>query len=49
MPASAVRQPAIRRTTQMLMWMPRSSVEIPAEPMWTFTCWKWPDASQPAV
>ena len=33
----------------MLRWMPRVSVEIPTEPRWSFTCWKWPDASHPAV
>ena len=27
----------------------RSSRETPAEPKWKFTCWKWPDANQPAT
>ena len=49
MPAIPVMHPAISSTTHMLRWMPRSSGLTPAEPMWIFTCWKWPDASQPAV
>ncbi len=33
----------------MLMWMPRRSGTTPDEKTCTFTCWKWPEASQPAV
>ncbi len=29
--------------------MPVTSAAIPEEPRWKLTCWKCPDASQPAV
>ena len=36
-------------TSQIEMWIPRASRLMPTEPKWKFTCWNWPEASQPAV
>ena len=49
MPPIAVMTPAIRKTSQIEMWMPAASRESPTDPKWNLTCWNWPEANHPAL